>query len=206
MEPQQDKDCWKEGGACRVAGHVAIGALAGGASGAAGAGVSQAVVPTIGDALRDTNLPDAVKQVIVAGLGVAIGAAAGGTAGAITGGNAYRTTLQAWKYTLPAFLLPFAFVLEPAGAGLLLKPPADVAWGQVAWIVLTATVGIGALAGGAQNWVLVRCSLWERGALVTAGLLLVYPHPVADMAGLALVAVVLLAQWRGWSRARASVP
>ena len=100
MEPQQDKDCWKEGGACRVAGHVAIGALAGGASGAAGAGVSQAVVPTIGDALRDTNLPDAVKQVIVAGLGVAIGAAAGGTAGAITGGNAtvnnYLTQAQ-WK-------------------------------------------------------------------------------------------------------------
>ena len=126
-------------------------------------------------------------------------------AAAITGGNAYRTTLQAWKYTLPAFLLPFAFVLEPAGAGLLLKPPADVAWGQVAWIVFTATVGIGALAGGAQNWVLVRCSLWERVALVTAGLLLVYPHPVADMAGLALVAVVLLAQWRGWSHARASV-
>ncbi|MCA0212763.1 MAG: hemagglutinin repeat-containing protein [Proteobacteria bacterium] len=97
---QQDKDCWKEGGACRVAGHVAIGALAGGASGAAGAGVSQAVVPTIGDALRDTNLPDAVKQVIVAGLGVAIGAAAGGTAGAITGGNAtvnnYLTQAQ-WK-------------------------------------------------------------------------------------------------------------
>ncbi|MGE0332271.1 MAG: hemagglutinin repeat-containing protein [Ramlibacter sp.] len=96
----QDKACWAEGGACRVAGHMAIGALAGGATGAAGAGASQAIVPTIGDALRDTNLPDAVKQVIVAGLGVAIGAAAGGTAGAVTGGNAtvnnYLTQAQ-WK-------------------------------------------------------------------------------------------------------------
>jgi len=127
-------------------------------------------------------------------------------AAAITGGNAYRTTLQSWKYTLPAFLLPFAFVLEPAGAGLLLKPPAGVAWSQVAWIVFTATVGIGALAGGAQNWALVRCRLWERAALVAAGLLLVYPHPLADAVGLGLVAVVLLVQWRGWGHGRAVTP
>ncbi|MCC7061071.1 MAG: TRAP transporter fused permease subunit, partial [Burkholderiaceae bacterium] len=45
-------------------------------------------------------------------------------AAAITGGDPYRTTLQSWKYTLPAFLLPFVFVLDPAGAGLLLTPPA----------------------------------------------------------------------------------
>ena len=42
-------------------------------------------------------------------------------AAAITGGDPYRTTLQSWKYTLPAFLVPFMFVLDPAGSGLLLK-------------------------------------------------------------------------------------
>ncbi|HEX7053259.1 MAG TPA: TRAP transporter fused permease subunit, partial [Burkholderiales bacterium] len=41
-------------------------------------------------------------------------------AAAITGGDPYRTTLQTWKYTLPAFLVPFVFVLDPAGTGLLL--------------------------------------------------------------------------------------
>ena len=41
-------------------------------------------------------------------------------AAAITGGDPYKTTLQAWKYTLPAFLVPFMFVLDPAGLGLLL--------------------------------------------------------------------------------------
>ena len=44
-------------------------------------------------------------------------------AAAITGGNPYMTTLQAWKYTMPAFLLPFVFVLDPDGVGLLLKIP-----------------------------------------------------------------------------------
>ena len=35
-------------------------------------------------------------------------------AAAITGGDPYRTTLQSWKYTLPAFLVPFVFVLRSA--------------------------------------------------------------------------------------------
>ena len=44
-------------------------------------------------------------------------------AAAITGGDPYKTTLQAWKYTLPAFLVPFVFVLDPQGLGLLMKIP-----------------------------------------------------------------------------------
>src|SRR6476469_8550464 len=36
-------------------------------------------------------------------------------AAAITGGDPYKTTMQAWKYTLPAFLVPFCFVLDPQG-------------------------------------------------------------------------------------------
>ena len=40
-------------------------------------------------------------------------------AAAITGGDPYKTTLQTWKYTTPAFLVPFIFVLDPSGTGLL---------------------------------------------------------------------------------------
>ncbi len=54
-------------------------------------------------------------------------------AAAITGGDPYRTTLQAWKYTMPAFLVPFMFVLDDAGRGLLLmgsiKNLAGADWG-----------------------------------------------------------------------------
>ena len=49
-------------------------------------------------------------------------------AAAITGGDPYKTTLQAWKYTLPAFLVPFVFVLDPQGVGLLMKIPKDGSW------------------------------------------------------------------------------
>ena len=40
-------------------------------------------------------------------------------AAALTGGDPYKTTMQAWKYTLPAFLVPFNFTLHPDGVALL---------------------------------------------------------------------------------------
>ena len=42
-------------------------------------------------------------------------------AAAITGGNGFRTMMLTCRYTLPAFLVPFAFVLAPKGEGLLLQ-------------------------------------------------------------------------------------
>ncbi len=75
-------------------------------------------------------------------------------AAAITGGDPYRTTMQSWKYTLPAFVVPFVFVLDPAGVGLLLKAPPQGSWLETVWIAVTACVGIAALAAGVQKWLL----------------------------------------------------
>ena len=115
-------------------------------------------------------------------------------AAAITGGDPYRTTLQAWKYTVPAFLLPFAFVLEPAGAGLLMKGAAI----DIVTSSLTAAVGIAALTAGFQGWLLREANGPLRAILVAGGLLLIYPAVAADVAGAALCALALLLQatWR----------
>jgi len=113
-------------------------------------------------------------------------------AAAITGGNPYLTTLQSWKYTLPAFLVPFAFVLAPEGVGLLLK--GDVT--GIIHVTVTAALGIAALAGGVQGWVLRKTTLVERVMLIAAGLLLVYPSTAADVAGTALIVATLLLQRR----------
>ncbi len=117
-------------------------------------------------------------------------------AAAITGGDPYKTTLQSWKYTLPAFLVPFMFVLDPSGVGLLLKKPPDSSWLDVAWITLTAFFGIAALCGGVQNHLLQKTHTVERVLLIAAGLLLVYPKPLFDFIGIALLLGVLAAQWR----------
>ncbi len=96
-------------------------------------------------------------------------------AAAITGGDPYKTTLQSWKYTLPAFLVPFVFVLDPQGVGLLLNIPKGGSWVDIVEITLKTTLGLMALAAAAQGWALRQTTLVERGLLVLAGLLLVFP-------------------------------
>jgi TRAP transporter 4TM/12TM fusion protein len=96
-------------------------------------------------------------------------------AAAITGGDPYKTTLQAWKYTLPAFLVPFVFVLDPQGLGLLLKLPAGGTWVDILMITGKTALGLAALAAAAQGWLLRRATPLERALLVLAGLLLVFP-------------------------------
>jgi TRAP-type uncharacterized transport system fused permease subunit len=120
-------------------------------------------------------------------------------AAAITGGDPYRTTLQCWKYTTPAFLVPFMFVLDPSGTGLLLtgslKTLGNADWGSIALVTLTAAVGILALAGAFQGWALRRATLIERLMLLVAGVMLVYPHKTLDVIGFGLVVLVLGLQW-----------
>ncbi|MDP1992399.1 MAG: TRAP transporter fused permease subunit [Syntrophales bacterium] len=119
-------------------------------------------------------------------------------AAAITGGDPYKTTLQSWKYTMPAFLVPFMFVLDPSGQGLLLtgsfKTLAGANWGEIAVVSVTAMIGIAALAGGMQNWLFKKTTLFERYALILAGLLLVYPKPLFDYIGIALFTLVMAMQ------------
>jgi TRAP-type uncharacterized transport system fused permease subunit len=101
---------------------------------------------------------------------------------------------------MPAFLVPFVFVLDPAGQGLLLmgsvKALAGADWGSIAIVSLTAAAGVVALAGAFQGWLLERTTRLEQAMLLTAGLLLVYPKTWADLTGLALMAVVIALQWR----------
>ncbi|MEY3913858.1 MAG: hypothetical protein RL442_950 [Pseudomonadota bacterium] len=120
-------------------------------------------------------------------------------AAAITGGDPYKTTLQCWKYTVPAFLLPFMFVLDPSGQGLLLmgstKALATAPWGSIATVTLTAALGIAAIAAGFQGWAWLRTTTLERTLLIVAGFALVYPSSWTDLGGLAMVLVAVASQW-----------
>jgi TRAP transporter 4TM/12TM fusion protein len=127
-------------------------------------------------------------------------------AAAITGGDPYKTTMQAWKYTLPAFLVPFVFV---CGIGLLMKIPKGGSIVDIIWITAITGAGLGALSVAAQNWALRRTTPLERGLFLFTGLLLVFPSLLEAMAesitgldiphpapfGLALGAGLLIWQW-----------
>jgi TRAP transporter 4TM/12TM fusion protein len=111
-------------------------------------------------------------------------------AAALTGGNPYKTTMYAWKYTLPAFIVPFMFTVDPKGIGILLKGPVL----DVIWTTITAFIGIAALAGGVENWFLKKTTFYERIMLIVAGLALVYPEPLYDIIGFGLIAIVIVSQ------------
>lgn len=108
---------------------------------------------------------------------------------AITGGKVMPTMWQAWKYTLPAFLVPFAFVLTENGAHLL---------GQgnlvgMVWTLVVSMLAVAALAVVTGGWIVIATGWVERLVCVPAALLLLYLAPVtiAVGIGLLLVAVVI---------------
>ena len=108
-------------------------------------------------------------------------------AAAITGGNPFKTMMLTWKYTLPAFLVPFAFTLSPEGLGVLLQAPLA----DIARTVLTAAVGILALAMGLGGWLRRAATAPERTLAVAGGLLLFYATTATDLVGAACFAAAI---------------
>jgi TRAP-type uncharacterized transport system fused permease subunit len=112
-------------------------------------------------------------------------------AAAITGGRPFRTMMLTWKYSLPAFLVPFAFTLDPRGLGLLLAGN----WVDVVLSTVTAAVGVAGLAMGFGGWGIGRASKTARVVAAVGGLLLFHPAPWADIAGLVcLLAAVTISR------------
>ena len=120
-------------------------------------------------------------------------------AAALTGGNPFKTMMMAWKYTIPAFIVPFMFVLTPDGIGLLLEGSVP----NMIWTFVTAMIGIVGIAGGSSNWLLRRTLLWERAVLIVGGLLLVYSSVTLDLVGMAMIGAVVA--WQKVTLRRAAV-
>ena len=129
-------------------------------------------------------------------------------AAAITGGSPYQTTLQAWKYTMPAFLVPFVFVCDPLGVGLLLKMPPGGSWIDILRVTLETLAGIAVLGFAFQGRFLRRSSVAETVLYSVAGMLLVFPEliatilrpfgvplPYPHVLALALAGLATLMQW-----------
>jgi TRAP transporter 4TM/12TM fusion protein len=112
-------------------------------------------------------------------------------AAAITGGSPLRTTMLSWKYTAPAFVVPFAFTIDPRGLGLLLHASA----GAIAWSVVTASLGVLAIAVSAAGWIRRPASPVERTLAAVAAVLLFIPSVAVALSGAALLAVVVAVHW-----------
>jgi len=75
-------------------------------------------------------------------------------AAALTGGNPFRTTMLTWKYTIPAFIVPFVFTVSPRGTAVLMQGSVLT----IVWVSVTAAIGLACIAVGAGG------SMWRRPA------------------------------------------
>jgi TRAP-type uncharacterized transport system fused permease subunit len=107
-------------------------------------------------------------------------------ASAITGGNPFKTMMVTWKYTLPAFIVPFMFTLDTHdGTALLgLGPTTDVVLATI-----TGCLAIVALVGGVGGWIVRPASWLERMTLMFAAGFLFYTGSLQDVVGLALLLI-----------------
>ena len=126
-------------------------------------------------------------------------------AATLTRADPYVTTLQSWKYALPAFLVPFVFVLDPLGIGLLLQTPAGASWLSIVYVALAAAAGIAAFAFAAQGHAFATLTTSERVLCGIAGAALTFPDLIdhwvggmfaARIIGGTILVAVLGMQWR----------
>jgi TRAP transporter 4TM/12TM fusion protein len=144
-------------------------------------------------ALRDVGVPEAAAHMFLFYYAVLADvspptALAPFAAAAITRGDAFATMMQAWKYCLPAFLVPFMFCLSPDGTGLLMQG----SWSTIIWTTLTACLAVTALAAAFGGWIVRQATFAERVIAGVAGLALFYADPWFDVAGLLMGVVVFV--------------
>lgn len=96
-------------------------------------------------------------------------------ASAITGGRAVPTMWLTWKYTLPAFLVPFVVVLSPQGVGLLLEGGI----GTVVVAALASAAAVGALAVVTGAWLSGPAGWPERVLFAVAAVALLVMAPLS---------------------------
>ena len=108
-------------------------------------------------------------------------------AAAITGGNSFKTMMLTCRYTLPAFLVPFAFILSPKGEGLLLQGGLET----VAFAVVVSVIAVIALGLALEGWLKGEISLPARLVIGVAALLLLWLEPTVTLIGLAVLAAGL---------------
>jgi TRAP-type uncharacterized transport system fused permease subunit len=108
-------------------------------------------------------------------------------AAAIARANWVKTALIATRLGLAGFIAPYMFIYAPA---LLWQGPLV----EIAWVTVTACVGVIALAAGSMGYLVRPAGLLERAALLAAALLLIKPGLATDLAGFALLGAVLAIQ------------
>ncbi|MGV3651255.1 MAG: TRAP transporter large permease subunit [Devosia sp.] len=124
-------------------------------------------------------------------------------AAAITGGSPLMTTLETWKYTLPAFLVPLVLVGDPQGLALLLQPLPGTGWMGTAVFIAATSGGLAAVVTGARFVLTAPRAPLPGSLLILAAMGLLFPALFAGMDAnwvrLGALAIAVLGTLMLWS-------
>ncbi len=118
---------------------------------------------------------------------VALAAYAGA---AIAQSNPLKTALTSTKLAIAAFIVPYAFAMNPVM--LLIDASGPL---QIVQIVITSLVGIFGISAALEGYIFAHMNPLQRIMSAAGGLLLIDPNPITDIIGIALVAGVVVWQY-----------
>ncbi len=119
---------------------------------------------------------------------VALAAYAGS---AIAKSNPMKTGVTATRLAITAFIVPYIFVFSPE----MLIIGSDVAWYEIVLLVITAIGGIIMISAGMEGYFIKKMPFWQRIIALAGGLCMVIPGWETDIAGVAVMALLLLVQF-----------
>ncbi|MBW2557816.1 MAG: TRAP transporter permease [Deltaproteobacteria bacterium] len=117
-------------------------------------------------------------------------------ASGISGANPFRTGLTAFGLASAGFVIPFILVAAPIILWLppLLDPEASFDYLRFAHIFITLLMGVVALGAAIIGYLRTTSTLFERALTGVAAISLLSPEGYSDLAGIAIMAFVYIAQ------------
>jgi TRAP transporter 4TM/12TM fusion protein len=127
-------------------------------------------------------------------------------AAAVTGGNPFGAMMQAWKYALPAFLVPFLFSASPEGANLLIV---GATLSGFILATISSTIALFLLSLGIVGYLRGPLAMLERVLLIVIACIMVLDPLELNLLGLAPTVVgagIAARNWKKFSRRVAGGP
>jgi len=102
----------------------------------------------------------------------------------------WKTSINAVKIALPAFIAPLIFVYEPTFLFENLYSLAQV--GHLVFVLISVAVGVLALGASTTGYLLRHLNMVERAAFLVVAGLLIFPEVLTTMVGFGIFAVLVI--------------
>jgi TRAP transporter 4TM/12TM fusion protein len=121
-------------------------------------------------------------------------------AAAVTGGNPFGSMMQAWKYSLPAFLVPFLFAASPDGANLLIV---GATLPGFILATISSTIALFLISLGIVGYFRGPLNVLERALLIVIACIMVLDPLEINLLGLAPTvagAAIVVRHWMKFTK------